>query len=254
MDDNSTAATATATPPPPPPAGGSLRFIKVSEGRLKYKPDKTADYEELAEVVGTLKRVAIRTTEWNGQELESAECEIIDADGLKNIVEVSTQNSVGCGMFMAGLCLLKEGEYICVRAHPSRDKNKFGKFTTFMDFKVYDPVTRNWSDARIENNAPGQTWRDRIDGVRVDFEALPFYKERESGGSDKEAGEFDLFCQTVDGKGWKPVRQNEDAYLAWINAATGNSHAALSDIDEDDWAELRQLVGMAKKTPPALAS
>src|SRR5690606_11645519 len=157
-------------------------------------------------------------------------------------------------MFMAGLCLLKEGETICLRAAQSKDKNNFGKYTTFINWMVYDAVTRIWTEIRPDANKEGQTWKDRLDDVREEFEALPLYKERESGSSGKEATEFDLFCQTVDGKGWKPVKANPADYLAWINQATSESHTSLDAVPEDDWTELRQLVGMAKKVPPSLVA
>lgn len=243
----------TSAIPSAPKGGDGVNFYKISNGEIKTKPEKGADYISVDSVEGTLKRVCIHESDYDGSVITSIEAEVEGRGGEKNIVQASAESAVGGGMFMAGLLGCKAGEFISIQAARSKEKTKFGSYLTFISIHVYDTVTRRWVKVGVDKNIwEGETWYDKLDAVKEDFRKHPDYKDRSSGGAD---GEYGLFLETLESKGWVLPDASADAkeaYLTWISKMLDTKVLALEDVGDDDWVELRQAVGMAKKKPAVI--
>lgn len=246
--DNTSTSNAATIPPPAPDRSGNIRFINISNGELKHKP-KNGEVEVLKEIYGYIKRVALHSSDYNGNIIEGLEVELSHPHEGTSIVSVSTQNSVGSGMFMSFFLECKEGEYIRIRTNRSPDKNKFGAYTTYVNGDIYNGATNNWAEIRVTKPGSG-SWKDAYNGLLEKFCELPFYGERSSGR--EEEGEFQFFKQEILAKGWPSIEGNEDAYLAWMNGALGLERKSLEDFEEDEWNEIRPVVAAAKKIPKVL--
>lgn len=234
------------TPPPARP-GGNLRFINIASGAMS-EWQKGGDNLPVPDnvVVGYLERVNIYTNEvLNSEKLE---VELKNPAEGTYIVGISTENSVGSGNLMDFILNCKEGDLISIRSNASKDKNKFGHYTTFINGHV--KVKGMWSEHKSVK-PDGVSWKEYIaDSLRDEFCKLPFFRARPG---KEEEGEYHWFKQEVLAKGWLSVDGNEDAYLTWVNRSTNQNYTVLSDVEDDDWNELRQLVKMAKKEPKELA-
>jgi hypothetical protein len=191
------------------------------------------------------------------QEILSLEVEIEDRDGVTNLLQVSLQNSVGSGM-LAGLVLdLAKDDFVSVAASPSKEKNDYGHYTTFINGQRYDSTLRKWIEVEVKKaNFGDASWKDLQPEMLDKLEKHPAYKDREQAGSNDDAmdddspSNFAVFCQSIEAKKWPTPsnKDNHEAYLVWISdvCSKDTPFKSFDDIGDADWKAILQVAGIAK--------
>lgn len=248
-------------PPEAPKAGGNYRFVSISNGEMKYRASRDAAEKTVIEKVeGYFKRTGIQYSKNGNKDIISVEVEIEDREGVTNLVQVAMENSVGSCM-MAGFVLeLAANDFVSLAASPSKEKNDFGNYTTFVNGQRYNYQLQKWEEIRVTKSDFGDgSWKDLQDGVMDKLEKHPAYKVRERGSSDDDndsdsssPSSFEVYAQTIESKKWPTPRDkdNQAAHLAWLGGLCDmeSAFASFDDITAAQWKEINQAVGLVAPT------
>jgi hypothetical protein len=242
-------------------AGGAKGW-RVADGAFARGRQDDGNLETRKAFLGYLKRVGIHEANLDdGTPYAKLECEIECASGLESIGAAllsatsgkpSYTQCIGLGQFLLDV---QPGQLVQIEANAGTTKNKYGKYTTYVNGFTVDPITLKATRKRYDNNITGdEALKAFLGGIVEKIRQHPAYAERPKR-EDKDGGHLDALKTETSQHDWPAIcADSEPEYLALMQKAFKQAgFKAFADITEDYWGEFRESAQANNwKMPPAL--
>lgn len=226
-----------------------IRSYRFADGEIRSGREEDGTLESYKQVVGRLVRVGIHhdTTD-DGRTYVRPEADIQTREGMASIgITIFEHATVSAVTFLQGLLCIPKGEIAVFEANRSKKPNKYGKFSTYANLFIYNPVT--------EKSTPvGPTEHDYDTPMETKFQQLcdalkehTAYAERPKRDDDS-GGPWDEFAKSATAAGWPDYHKNQNAYLAWFAIMLKREIGSPGDITEGEWTSTA--AKMAGKSAP----
>lgn len=254
--------------------GSQWRF---SKGKIVRGEEKDGKYEgERERIVGILQRVGIfdGVGKTDGQPYRQVEADFLTKEGVIHVKaglsdpdvrgQLVMKPSVSAVKFAWGLTQFKKGDAVMITATQSKDPvvkdgRKLSKVTYVNWFKVDgNNATPLYSPKRDPNEQPASL-QQQWDAIEPLIRSHPAYAPRvDSEASDHSQAAAATHLQALSSmcraKGWPTPDQQPVAWLNFMKVAfqQEEAKARLTDWDDDDWGECRQLLQDRETIPGKL--
>ena len=228
------------------PADGKLVRGSENDGTLQECPDK--------KVVGRLTRVGIHTDsdQKTGESWTKVECELETSTGKQGVGVKITSKLATCNL-IAGLLAAAKGELIMIEAVPGTQKNRYGKFGTFLNIYKVHPVTLK--STRIQDKSITDI-KDLEKRLAVAFEKIEEHPAYAARPKRQDSDPWQALIDCIEGHGkdcaWPHPLDAMDAYCELCSAASedvlkeAKVYKQASEIDD---AVLRALIDAINAHP-----
>jgi hypothetical protein len=229
-----------------------IRSYRFADGEIRSGRDEDGTLESYKQVVGRLVRVGIHQGETDdGRTYVRPEADIQTSDGMASIgITIFEHATVSAVTFLQGLLCIPKGEIAVFEANRSKKPNKYGKFSTYANLFIYDPITQK--SARV-----GPTEHDFDTPMETKFQQLcdalkehTAYAERPK--RDEDGGPWDELAKMATKSGWPDYYKNQESYLAWLATVLKREIGCPGDVTDVEWSSTAEKIEVAKSVPKAL--
>lgn len=234
----------------------SFPSYRFSSGQVVTGRDEDGTLKAVPRIVGKLLRVGIhRGTLDSGVEYGKLEAEVETADG-KVSVSANLNSLMASITYGEGLLAVAKDELISIWAGRSKEKNRYGSFTTYANVDKVDPKTLQTIRIKEKVLERGISLEDAWKQIEERLKKHPAWGERPKRQSDIDAAEsyapFDDFCQLIVAKGWPKFEDAFGEYLAIAGKVAKKDFSLQSDVPDDIWAAMCVQVDASTKMPVAV--
>lgn len=205
-------------------------------------------------IVGRFRRVGIHDktyTKTDGdRRVYQLECDIETASGITRVaaslcsIDGKDQASgVACGLAW-GLLQLAKDELMIFTAGKSKEKNKYGSYSTFVNTFTLKPGAKQGVEVPRRGKSD-DTLEETLEKLLAQIKMHPAYADRPVAESDAEDGtpntHLSALCQLAAAHAWPTPEQAPADWLAFYAAwrqTPGDVKVSLSEISDDDWGQL----------------
>jgi hypothetical protein len=231
--------------------GSGIPNWRFSDGQIVRGRELEGTLVSTERLVGRLLRVGVhRGTLDDGRPYGKLECEIETADGVQsagaNLTSKMAAITLGEGLLAAA-----KDQLIAISAARSRDRNKFGTFTTYVN--VFSVEERSFHTTQIrEKRLDREKSLDEVlEDMETELRAHPAWGERAKREEREDQGAvhqspWQLLEQEVAAAGyWPSVPKAWKGYLEMASAVSkvlngkATKYETTADVPEDVVAQLR---------------
>lgn len=263
--------------------GGGAKGWRIADGHFCRGREEDNNLETQDKIFGRLKRVGIHEGELDdGRQYAKLEVDLETRNGIESIGATLLSATAGKPSYtqcfqLGGIVLASAlNQLIQLETNQATQKNRFGKYQTFLNGYFVDAVTLKPTYIKLEKKELKSEveMRAYLDSLIEEIKTHPAYAERPKRQSDdeddaaptpepkkkgkKNKGDLiaDLEVLVLD-KGWPTIDQGREGYIAMAKALAEkqrmeNGFAALSDCPELILEQLIEGTTRATKLPKTL--
>lgn len=244
-------------------ANPSRTTWRFADGVICTGSKDKGTHQTREKIVGRLRRIGLhdKTYTVNGDEkrVYQLEADFETAAGptrvAASLCSMSGQDQasgVACSFAHALLQFAKD-ELTVWTAAKSKEKNKFGSYSTYVNAFRLKPGSSQGTEVPRRAKTD-DTLEVTLSKLLAEIKTHPAYADRPVHESDDEDGtpntHLSAFCKECAEKGWPTPEQCPGDWLGMVAKATGQPvQSSLSGVSEDVWGELRLKLAARTETP-----
>ena len=232
----------------PRPSDLQTGFVKawgLREGKI-CRPGDNGEDEVLPEIVGIVRSYGIAngTNKTTGHSFEVFECDIETADGMEHFglfltdMQGEFKPSAHALKFAQGLEDMEDGEVIHLATSRPKERNKWGKFPTWVNWSHVDSQGRkSWFEKRpvIEGASLAGEMEDCLEALRK----RPLWKDRTRSSSDQEGvTHLGNLCAGCVKKEWPTPTDAPKKWLTMLDDLGLGEFGDIGTVPDDVWGTI----------------
>lgn len=256
--------------------GAGSRGWRIADGYFMRGRKEDGSLEKRERFLGYVRRVGIHEGELDdGRKYAKLEIDLECRSGIESIGATLLSATAGkpsytqCIALAQTICAAADGQLIQLETALASQKNRYGKFQTFLNSYTVDPVTLRPS--RMKFDRPAGDLDDVLQGLLAGVRSHPSYKDRPKRQQDELSDDLpDEKKQTGAGgsliaefenavyeKGWPSIDAAKEGYLQMASlTAKGsglpNGYQSYSDIQPEVMKAMIKATKEAAKLPKIL--
>lgn len=214
---------------------------RVANGALCQGREEDHNLVTREKIVGLLKRIG-RFSGMNdktGEPFDYLEVDLTTRAGPQRVrTKVTTVSSTQT--LLRSLLQVAANELIAIAPKAAKEKNKYGKYSTYANVYKVDPHTKASKYIDTKTERTDQDSSEIIEALFEEIKKHPSYQEREKHQSEEDAGTeiaelFEEFQGKVIGLGWPAVPEAKNEYLGILSRGLKKEVKDFSDLTASDW-------------------